>query len=99
MMYVLISEFGNVYPYSYYDLQRDNPQVSFPAEPNTELLGQWSVVEVSQTPRPEHDDTTQVAIESGVNFNSELSRWEVSWVVRDMTPEELIDKANDHLFV
>lgn len=40
------------YPYSLGDLRRDNPSISFPAEPSLELLAQFGVYPVTLTDKP-----------------------------------------------
>lgn len=96
-MYALITTIPIIYPYSYYDLQKDNPQVSFPAEPSDQVLNEWGLVEVFEIPRPECDETTQIALESGCIYNDATEQWEVAWIIRDLTEEELEARLHSDL--
>ena len=61
MTYVLTYGQDNidVYPYSIGLLRRDNPNVSFPANPSNELLAEWRVFPVSQIEAPIPDPITE----------------------------------------
>lgn len=87
-MLVLTSE-GNVkqYPYSVSKLKRDNPQVSFPANPSPELLEEFGVYSVVEVERPEINGLTQDIRE--INPKLIDGEWVQNWAVKDLTPEEL----------
>jgi hypothetical protein len=55
-MYIKLKD-GQVdkYPYSTYELRKDNPDTSFPAEISDERLAEWDVYSVSVTPYPQVD--------------------------------------------
>lgn len=61
MTYALIVD-GAVasYPYSFAQLRRDNPDVSFPRNPSDERLAELGVVKIADTPRPAADLTENV---------------------------------------
>jgi hypothetical protein len=47
------------YPYSIGDLRKDNINTSFPANPSNEMLAEWGVYPVTDTPEPSYDIATQ----------------------------------------
>lgn len=79
------------YPYSVNQLRKDNPQVSFPANPSAELLASYDVFFVVSTSAV-YDEATQVATENGCAFTG--SQWQTAWTVRDKTAEELQAEAD-----
>lgn len=86
---------GQPQPYSPAQLRRDNPQVSFPANPTNELLAEWHVYPVTRTPRPTTDYTQNVAevtptLTDGV--------WTQTWQVTDATPEEIAERTDSQAF-
>ena len=88
-MYVLApNQIVEKFPYSIGDLRKDNPQVSFPANPNLETLAYYNVFPVVST-GAQYDAATQVATQDGCLYNASKQRWETSWTVRDKTAEEL----------
>lgn len=91
-MYVLApNQQVKTYPYSVSQLRKDNPQVSFPANPPPELLADYDVFFVVDT-SPSYDEATQVATENGCTFTG--TQWEMAWIVRDKTADELaVDEA------
>lgn len=88
-MYALITNENIVYPYSYYNLQKDNPQISFPKEISEEILNQWRLKVVYETPCPQFDETTQVALRSGCAYNQDTTQWETSWIIYNLTQDEI----------
>lgn len=88
-MYVLAPH-GTVekFPYSLGQLRKDNPQTSFPKNPSEALLASYGVFPVVST-GADYDPETQVATQEGCHYSAEKQRWETSWVVRDLTAEEL----------
>ena len=87
-MYIKISN-GQIetYPYSITQLRRDNPTVSFPANPTEADLARWGVCPVAVTPRPDHNQISQ-SIDEGAPQQI-AGRWQQTWVVRAATPQEL----------
>lgn len=55
-MYIKLKD-GQVdkYPYSTYELRKDNPDTSFPAEMSDERLAEWDVYSVTSTNYPQVD--------------------------------------------
>ena len=80
------------FPYSIGDLQRDNPQTSFPSNPTNETLASFNVFPVVST-GVQHDPATEVATQDGCAFNAGRQRWETTWTVRRKTADELADEA------
>jgi hypothetical protein len=68
------------YPYSYGQLQADNPNTSFPSNPTEELLAGFNVVSVISTPHPSFDYTKNV-VEGTPKFVN--GAWKQTWVVTD----------------
>lgn len=87
MSYALIKA-GKVaaYPYSFARLRTDNPDVSFPQDPDDEVLARHGVVAVSRVPAPAPSAGKSV-VELSPVFNG--SAWAQAWGEVDATPEEL----------
>jgi hypothetical protein len=83
------------FPYSFAQLQADNPQTSFPSKPTDAMLASFDVFPVVST-GAQYDQATQVATQEGCEYNADKQRWETSWVVRDKTAEELQAEADAH---
>lgn len=96
-MYVLAPH-GTVekFPYSLGQLRKDNPQTSFPKNPSEALLASYNVFPVVST-GADYDPETQVATQEGCHYSTEKQRWETSWVIRDLTAEELEQRKADEL--
>lgn len=47
------------YPYSIDELRRNNPNTSFPKNPNLELLAEWGVFPVYKSENPDYDYLTE----------------------------------------
>lgn len=73
------------YPYSPEQLRADNPDTSFPAEMPAALLEEFGVYEVAPVDVPAVS-STQIVSEGTPVFDGQ---WKQSWVVREMTSEEL----------
>lgn len=78
---------GQPQQYSLSQLRNDNPQVSFPKEPNESLLASYDIYPVTQTPPPLATETQ--VVQSAGYTQLEDGTWETAWTVRDMTQEEL----------
>jgi len=88
-MYVkAINQIVEQFPYSFAQLQADNPQTSFPSKPADAMLASFDVFPVVST-GAQYDQATQVDSQDGCEYNADTQRWETSWVVRDKTAEEL----------
>jgi hypothetical protein len=75
------------YPYSIYELMRDNPQTSFPKNPTREMLESYGVYEVEQVDLPAYDSSTH-RVEEGAPVQIE-NVWTQVWNVIALTPEEI----------
>jgi hypothetical protein len=82
------------YPYSIFDLAKDNPNISFGVGLTDAELLFFGMQRVFFSPRPEIL-WSQTFQESTPVFNGE--RWEQTWVVRDLTPEEQQEKSAERL--
>lgn len=87
MTYALIVD-GAVaqYPYSFGQLRRDNPQVSFPRAPSDERLADFGVVAVAPAGRPAYDLTKNIV--EGIPVLVE-GVWTQVWEEVDASPEEI----------
>ena len=54
----IINNQCNKFPYGIGDLKKDNPNVSFPAEPSDEILAVYNACKVITTPAPAFDNRT-----------------------------------------
>lgn len=84
-MYILVDP--QTYPYSIYELMRDNPQTSFPKNPTKEMLESYGVYEVEQVDLPAYDSSTH-RVEEGTPVQIE-NVWTQAWNVIALTPEEI----------
>jgi hypothetical protein len=60
-MYLRIINNTITYPYSLEKLREDNPRTSFPSEMTENLMGEFNIYEVRQTPKP--NDYTKNIVE------------------------------------
>lgn len=75
-----------VYPYSFRQLRLDNPNVSYPKDPDDEKLEEYGVVEVVETAKPAFNPITQ-NVEEGVP--AEVGGvWQKTWIVVAASAEE-----------
>ena len=86
-VYVLLNDDGAVerYPYSFWDLRDDYPNVSFPRDPAAEVLEDYNVRIVTLTTPPEvaynQDLSESVALLDGV--------WTQQWSLVDASAEDV----------
>lgn len=83
------------YPYSIYDLSRENPNTSFGQNLSDNVLLTFGMQRVFFSTCPTVS-WTQVAEETNPTFNSENQRWEQSWNVRDLSSDELQSKIEEY---
>jgi len=89
-MFALIENGAVVkYPYTVTDVRRDNPNVSFPDNPNDEAFAAFGAMRVFFTTPPAFDDATQKLIEGTPTFDGAAQRWEQVWQVEALTADEL----------
>lgn len=91
MTYALIRN-GSVarYPYSLAEMRRDNPQVSFSADPPLAILTPYGVVAVAETPRPEPADDEDVAEVTPRMIEGE---WRQAWHVTKASSEAIAERV------
>ena len=92
-MYVLApNQTVEIYPYSFGDLQRDNPNTSYPANPSDETLAEWNVFPVTYKPTPDYNLATQNC--NQVNPTLIDDTWVMTWAVTPATPEQIAERLN-----
>lgn len=82
-MYIKITN-GNPQIYSLSDLQKDNPQVSFPSSMSNEVLAEFDVYPLKHTSEPNIDTKTHRHLKTIQMVDGE---WSVVWQVIEL-PEE-----------
>ena len=86
-MYVKVTNgVVETYPYSIGDLRKDNKNVSFPAKPSNDLLAEYGVYSVVNTPEPDYDMATQRVV-WGVPVFVE-GQWTHTWDIVSLSAEE-----------
>lgn len=97
MNHILATRTTTKYPYSFWQLRQDNPNISFPADPSHEDLATYNVFPVQPSAPPEIDQRTQ-RVEEGPPARRDGSIWWVqTWTVRPATPSEI--EAYDAAYV
>lgn len=93
MTYALI-ENGAIaqYPYSFAQLRRDNPQVSYPSEPSDERLAEFGVHVVAPTAKPAITLTQNVVEATPVLV---AGVWTQAWSVVAASAEEIANRQKD----
>lgn len=87
-MYALVqNDAVSKYPYTVTDARRDNPDVSFPPNPDDATMAVFGAMRVVFTNAPSFNQDTQRLQEGTPVFN--VDRWEQTWQVVDLTAEEL----------
>lgn len=84
---LVINQQVEKYPYSFSELRRDNPQVSFPKNPTDELLASFNVIRVQPTEHPAYDPMMQ-RIEGTQPVFSD-GQWVQAWNVVPLTADEI----------
>ena len=74
------------YLYSIDQLRKDNPEVSFPANPDNDLLAEYGVYPVVNTPEPTYDIATQRLVWGTPALIN--GQWTHVWEAIPMSPEE-----------
>lgn len=93
MAYVLTDGGSTVvtYPYSIGLLRRDNPNVSFPANPTNAQLAEWNVYPVVATTAPSYNVITQNLVEQ--NPQRVETSWRQVWSVEPATQAEIDERT------
>lgn len=91
-MYVkAVNDVIEKYPYSFGDLQAENPNTSFPEDPSDALLAEWDVYPVAPVAVPSYDAINQ-SVEQGAPVKVS-GQWTQTWVVRPATAQEIADRT------
>ena len=77
------------YPYSLVAAAEDFPNVTFGSSPSDETLNQFGIVRVYFSEQPAHSLFQQLQ-ESTPEFSQTNQRWEQTWLVTDMPPEQAL---------
>ena len=92
MMYVFApNQIVAIYPYSIEALRRDNPNVSFPADPTDATLAEWNVFPVIYKSPPDYNPATHNCTESNPTLIDDT--WEMTWAVTPATPDEITERT------
>jgi hypothetical protein len=79
------------YPYSLYEIKRDNLNTSFPSTVSDATMAEYGAMRVYFSTQPVLSDT-QVLEEDPPVFSNEDQRWTQVWRVREMTTEEVTQR-------
>lgn len=90
-MYLKIVDNNIVYPYSFQQLKVDNPNISFPSNLTNEILNEWNVYIVEQTPKP-NDYTKNISEGTPVLENGVYKQ---VWNQSDATESEIEQRISD----
>lgn len=87
-MYVLVHNQEVIsYPYSVDQLKKDNPDVSFPAKVTDEVLSNWNVFPVGDSPQPPHNVYTQKVVWATPALVDGV--WTHQWDIVSLSQEEI----------
>lgn len=90
-MYVLVSNGGvGKYPYTVFDLRRDNPNTSFIDPMSDQELAEWGVFPVVPRNAPLHDPATQNV--SRVDPTLEDGQWVETWRISEASAAEVDER-------
>ncbi len=89
MTYVLAPQGKAIaYPYSFGDLRRDNPDVSFPREPDEDWLANWyGMHKVELVDRPSASSLEKNVVEGTPVLNNGV--WTQVWEEVDASPDQI----------
>jgi hypothetical protein len=91
-MYIKVTN-GQAEPYSFEQLRKDNPQVSFPQTPSAESLAEYGVFIAQAAEAPVH--ASNEVIEDAGFLGLADGTWKQAWRVRPMTEQELAAAAQE----
>jgi hypothetical protein len=93
-MYVLApNQVVETYPYSIGELRRDNPNTSFPRNPDDAMLAEWNVFPVVPQNPPTFDYATQNCDRVNPSFANGV--WTEAWAVTAATAEQIAQRADE----
>jgi len=86
-MYVqIVDNKVNKYPYSILELRKDNPQVSYPENPNEEVLKSLGIFSVTPENPPAYEQATQRCDRVLPTFQN--GRWVETWRISELSDTE-----------
>jgi hypothetical protein len=92
----IINNVVEKYPYSLSDLRKDNSNVSFPKNPDTETLALFNTFEVVSTPKPEVDYTQDIGEGVPQKINGVWTQiWNISIADEETLAERTENKAKE----
>lgn len=71
------------------DIRLAAGNVSLPRELTDEVIASIGLLPVTVVPAPEHDPSTEQAVQGECVYNEQEQRWETTWTVRALTAEEV----------
>lgn len=90
-MYIFSDGSGQtIYPYSFNQLRKDNPEVSYPTQPTDAALASWGVFLVAETARPACDPNTHKVVEQTPQRVGDA--WQQVWAVVALSAEEVAER-------
>lgn len=92
MLYLKIEGEIISYPYDISTLLSENPDVSFPSVMPKELLEDWNIFEVEETPAPIVDTYYETVIEEMPELVD--NAWKQQWTIIPLTPEQINNAAD-----
>lgn len=90
-MYLRIINNEIVYPYSLKKLKEDNPKTSFPSEITEDIMREFDMFEVRQTPKP-NDYTKTISEETPLLVEGVYYQ---NWVITNSTQSEIDDRIEN----
>lgn len=88
--YIKISD--GTYPYTFAQLRKDNPGVSYPRTPRDENLASWGVDVVAEVARPAYDPAKNIVEGQPTESNGV---WTQVWDQPDATAEQIARRQAD----
>lgn len=91
MRYLLSNDGTTIdqYPYSFAQLRKDKPDVSYPRNPDEAKLREWGVYLVNETAKPAYDLTKNI-VEGTPVFVNDV--WLQMWVEEPATAEQIAQR-------
>jgi hypothetical protein len=84
-MYLRIINNNITYPYSLKNLREEYPNISFPSEPSEQMIIEWDMYEVRNTPKP--TDYTKDIIEGTPILVDDV--YYQNWIQTDASQSEI----------
>lgn len=91
MNYLLSNDGETVdqYPYSFAQLRRDNPDISYPRKPDDTKLGEWNIYPVAPSAKPAYDLTKNIAEGTPALVGA---TWMQTWIEEPASAEQIAQR-------